>query len=278
MWSPGQVLEKVVGFDVALMVHDVSFWALHGYSAVPGGAAVLRTWWPSMLARAALVLRPPPKFRLNVFLQYKRPEHLTGARCSEWSHWKAPYYRFFLTSHQQTALEACASSLGTNGLVAYGSPAFHKRADLFDHVEKRTLIANTHFARVSNLSGHERYTYVSASKPGQAHSEPVRIDPLNFDGHEPPRPPFRPGDPPGDDPPDPLALLEQASRAATAAATASPAIVGTLDLFEAAVGRAETLVRGVQGPDGEPYERALRAFVRAMTFSRMANVQWLAMP
>jgi len=27
LWSPGQVLEQIVGFDIAIMVDDISFWA-----------------------------------------------------------------------------------------------------------------------------------------------------------------------------------------------------------------------------------------------------------
>src|SRR5580692_2241170 len=83
LWSPGQVLEAIVGFDAALMVTDLSFWASVGLGPLPPGLPVVPSWWhgwPSPLLRPLFRLRTPPPFRLNLFLQYKRPEHLTAGK------------------------------------------------------------------------------------------------------------------------------------------------------------------------------------------------------
>lgn len=119
LWSPGQVLEQLVGFDAAMLTIDAVFWASQGFAAPPLGAVVLPAWWPGFFSRLAVRIRRPPPFRMNVFLQYKRPEHLSHSNASEWTLWKASYYRFWITSHQQLALVACATALGNSGLVAY---------------------------------------------------------------------------------------------------------------------------------------------------------------
>jgi hypothetical protein len=153
---------------------------------------------------------------LNVFLQYKRPEYLYRAQAGEWSAWGRAYFRFWITAHQQSALEACANSLGANGLVAYASPAFYRRSELWTYIEQRTLIVNTHFAPAIRVSGHGRYTYVDATTPGKAHSRISEVPPLAFlNGGGRGGPPE--GPPGGADGRTPQQLLKEARRAAKAA-------------------------------------------------------------
>jgi len=276
LWSPGQVLEAVVGFDAALMVTDISFWASLGFGHVPHGLPVQSSWWPgwpSLLLRPLFMFRTPPHFRLNLFLQYKRPEHLE--RGKEAGHWNSAYFRFAVTPHQQRALEACARSLGVDGHVAYGSPAFFKRADLFTHTENRTLASNTHFAPAMDLATHSLYTYVSARAPGKAHSEPVEVKPLLFLNEPPQDPPEPPGD---GGPPDgeaPNALLSAAKKAARASAEASPTIVGSRELYERAIERARRAITFIQPGLDERGRAAADAYVVAAIFSRMSGIQWM---
>jgi hypothetical protein len=276
LWSPGQVLEAIVGFDVALMVMDLSFWASIGFGAAPHGLPVLGSWWPgwpSLLLRPLFRFRTPPPFRLNLFLQYKRPEHLTQGK--ERKHWKAAYFRFALTSHQQRALEACATSLGPGGHVAYGSPAFFRRTDLFAYTENRTLADNTHFAPALQLANHSRYTYVSARAAGMAHSEPVEVQPLSFSDGPPHVPPAHPGDGGAGDAPTPEALLNAAKKAARASVEASPVIVGSREAYERAIERARGAINFVRpGIDGAA-RTAVDAYMAAAIFARMSGVQWM---
>jgi len=272
LWSPGQVLEELVGFDVALYTVHAVFWAACGYATPPQGAVILASWWP--LGAPLTAQRTPPTFRVNVFLQHKRPEYLSRGNASEWASWNAAYYRFWTTPHQQLALDACAAALGQNGYVAYSSPAFHTRAALFGHVEQQTLITNTHFAPATQLSGHGRYTYVSATAPGIAHSEPVAVRPLTFlnGGGNGDGPPARP--PGGANGRPPEQLLTEARKAAEAAVAASPMLVGSEQLFGAAVIRAIAIVeaRGSQVSDPE------RNYIHAATFSTMSGIQWCVWP
>jgi hypothetical protein len=279
MWPPGQVLEAIVGFDVALMVQDAVFWGQQGFAAPPQGAAIQTSWWRPASAHLAVQIPSPPSFRLNLFLQYKRPQYLHGAQAGEWSDWQQAYYRFRTMAHQQSALDACAQALGANGLVAYASPAFNSRVDLYRHVEHRTLRANTHFAPASRLTGHELYTYVDATTPGKAHSEVVKVEPLRFlsggNGKGPP-PGTRGGDggDGGDGNRQPAELLADARHAADAAIAASPQVVGSKALFSAAVQRAAEVLRTVVPPVPGAYEQPVQDFIFAATFSSMSGVGW----
>jgi hypothetical protein len=277
MWPPGQVLEEVVGFDVALHTVHAVFWAARGYATPPQGAVILPAWWP-LVPASVFVHRAPPPFAVNVFLQHKRPERLSRSSASEWSSWNAAYFRFWITDHQQAALDACTTALGQNGLVAYASPAFHTRADLFGHIQNQSLVANTHFAPAANLSGHGRYTYVDAATPGVAHSDPVRVPSLLLleagdgggSGGEPPD-----GVPPGGaDGRPPQQLLSDARRAASAAIAASPALVGSEALHAATVARAEAMVAAFN----RPLPESVRDFVYVAAFSAMSGIQWLVLP
>lgn len=276
LWTPGQVLESIIGFDAAMLVVNTSFWASVGFGGPPKGLPVLASWWhgwPSLLLRPLFRHRTPPRFRLNLFLQYKRPEYLI--RGKESNEWNSPYFRFNITTHQQHALEACANSLGAQGLVAYGSPAFFLREDLFAFTESRTLAANTHFAPVLGLANHSRYTYVLPRTKGKAHSKPVEVQPIWFGDSPPELPPEPPrGGGEGDGLP-PNALLSAAKKAASASVEASPAIVGSRENYERAVERARDIVGFLRAGLSANERTTVDAYLAAAIFARMSGFQWL---
>jgi hypothetical protein len=73
VWAPGQVLEHHIGFDYAAFCVDSYFWALHGLRDPLNGfmfdELIRHRFWERRLGS-----RPLPDFKLNVFLQAKRPE------------------------------------------------------------------------------------------------------------------------------------------------------------------------------------------------------------
>lgn len=271
LWTPGQVLEQFVGFDVAMRTVDAVFWATQGFPSLPPGGVVQPAWWPSWWQRLAVRARQPPPFQMNVFLQHKRPEYLTRSSASEWNTWKASYFRFLITTHQQVALEACATALGQNGLVAYACPAFYRRSDLWHHVDRRTLVANTHFAPASKLAGHSRYTYRNASTAGVAHSQPAQVPNLTFltEGGGPPGEPTG-----GGDGRPPRELLAEARAGAQAAIAASPGLVGSEELYDGAVARAQEYLGVLNGAHVD----AVSDFIYTATFSIMSGISWLILP
>jgi hypothetical protein len=288
IWSPGQVLEQIVGFDVAIKVQLACFWASLGYPSIPSGDIVLPSWWP-VIVRHHFDERTPPPFELNVFLQYKRPHYLYGGNAKERRRWPTgTYYRFILDTEQQTALEACASSLDARGIVAYATPAFWKRNALFNHIKLGTLMDNTHFVKAIDLRNHTRYTYVDARNNGQAFSKPTEILPFHFAPRENRRDPalHSPmhgggdgrGDPPRDTPPDggdgnrrsPAELLNEARAAAEAAVTASPDRVGGVANFRERQANAVRLIGGAR----EEHLISIRDFTAASVYTWLSGLSW----
>lgn len=168
LYAPGQVLELVLGIDAGLFVENPGFWK----------------WWPGLGRNGVFPSHKPappfPSFRLNVFLQHKRPEYLTAANAKEWRYWNQAYFRYRLTTHQQAALEAGAAAVAKAGLVAYACPALETAAKLFDAIASQCLVDATNFVDVARLHGHTHYTFIAAGIAGWACSEPERVEPLSL--------------------------------------------------------------------------------------------------
>jgi hypothetical protein len=49
--------------------------------------------------------------------------------------------------------------LGTDALVIYAAPVFHKQQDLYNHTSGQTIVANSTFQKVSLLRGHKKWYF-----------------------------------------------------------------------------------------------------------------------
>ena len=188
LYDPGQVLEGRLGFDAALYSRNLQFWRLFDdFPFVPffpglrigrrrPGIQLCREWW-SHLDQSLPYF---PSFKFNVFVQHKRPEHLTVSSAKEWSHWNKPYFRFELTPHQQNALEQLETHAQNRAIVVYGSPVFVKLADLWRAIEDQRLIERSNFCQPSKLSGHHTYSFADPGRVGKAHSEAEDIESFDF--------------------------------------------------------------------------------------------------
>lgn len=168
----GQVLESLVGFDAAILTHDIRFWSLFRHPHPLGGVLIDPLWWE--LAEADI--NALPQFQFNLFLQHKRPEYCKGPRGKHRNYFGGPYYRFGITSHQQLALERLAAGASGSAIVSYACPALHTMSALFSHIQARTLVAATNFVEVSKLSGHKFYNYQAGGAQGLANNEPKIIE------------------------------------------------------------------------------------------------------
>lgn len=167
VFSPGQVLEKLLGFDAA---------------ANPGSGHVL---W-KVLAHprpAGVVLAPPlwgllktlqpktssiPSYPVSLFLQFKRPEHVHGPTAKQWKLWKHAYYRFKRTTHQQQTLARLERRLGAQAAVRYAAPAFHTIAQFESAQLAGTVIAQSGHVPPARLRKHVWWTYDSPGTYGRA--------------------------------------------------------------------------------------------------------------
>lgn len=186
LFAPGQVLEGIVGFDMAVLTSDRHFWKQFPnlyprwrryFGIIPQGVRPRNEWWPRLDDEIEYF----PKFKYNCFIQAKRPNRMVGSKAREYDHWNAPYFRYDTFLSQQLALESLAVGTSGNALVTYACPAFHKFDELTAAIGSHQIVKQSNFCEISNLVGHGRYSFVSPGHKGWAHSDPVRIESKPFD-------------------------------------------------------------------------------------------------
>ena len=79
IFTPGQVLESQLGFDRGLYLTQTALWETLGYDTPLRGAALAYYQWPPWWEPPER-RRQLPRFRLNLFLQAKRPVTTTRNR------------------------------------------------------------------------------------------------------------------------------------------------------------------------------------------------------
>lgn len=122
-----------------------------------------------------------PLFRLNLFVQYKRPEWMHRSNATEWPSWSTPYYRYTIEAKQQGLLEDIVGAAAGRAAVVYAAAAFRLNSELFAHAEAGTVVPNSNVASVEMLTGHERFTYTAPGSYGIAHSEPEAVEGPSLD-------------------------------------------------------------------------------------------------
>ncbi len=175
-FPPGQFDEAVLGFDDSFFVpffcRNIHFRCLfpRWFTHFPGFALRDVDYLIDEMDREF------PQCRLNLFVQYKRPDYVVGHRAAEWHLWSQPYFRYSLTGHQQLALERLDQHSNGRAAVIYASPAFWESAELYKCANSGRVVAESNIAQVSSMVGHARFTYVKSGNVGIAHSEPEAID------------------------------------------------------------------------------------------------------
>jgi hypothetical protein len=163
VFSSGQVLEKIVGYDAAANPTGANpVWDVLNVPRPRGVRLVQPHWDPGPLPDPADLPQRP----VSLMLQYKRPDFIHGATAKQWHLWHAPYYRFAAEPrHQHNALARLERNLGAHAVVRYAAPAFWRRADLEDRHIRRGVIAESGFVSPVRLGGHVVWTY---QRPGSA--------------------------------------------------------------------------------------------------------------
>lgn len=182
LFPMGQVLEGVLGFDSAGFIRSRPFWRRFRPGWPP-------PWWlPGVypnhdlwdISESVINSDAFPKFKCNVFLQYKRPEYISSRRGREYPDWNSPYFRYEIDLKQQRILDQLETKVSSSALVLYACPAFWKYRQLWDYGQAASLIDNSNFCKPSFLTGHRRYTFVDSGTSGKAYSEPNEIKVVNF--------------------------------------------------------------------------------------------------
>ena len=185
-FPPGQVLENIVGFDVALRTSSHAFWKLFPHMHPwwrrmffmhPPGTHLRHEWWQELEHE----IEHFPKFKFNCFIQAKRPNRMSRSNAPEYLSWKKPYFRYDTFRSQQQALESLAQKTSGKAIVVYACPAFHTYKELWTAINTGQLVKQTNFCEIAKLNGHSRYSFASSGNTGIAHSEPTPIESKSFE-------------------------------------------------------------------------------------------------
>lgn len=175
-FSPDQCDEALLGFDEAFLVPEIWFLRFAPYVRRSRLRRLTGVEIDKFNEAGKLHARHLPDFKLNLFVQFKRPTFLRSRGAKEWSDWKQSYYRYEITPHQQEALERLDAQSHGRAAVVYASPAFWQAADLWAHVKNEVVVEQSNIANASKLKGHGHYSYVSPGCVGKGHSETVDIE------------------------------------------------------------------------------------------------------
>lgn len=171
VWSPGQVFEEHIGIDRAMCITDPRIWSLL-CTTLPRGGMYLPNYNWDFIWRQRKSRRSLPSFKLNLFLQAKRPQYtshrprqlrgqLSAGTC----------YRISIESDQQAALATVATRARNRALVAYAGPVFYRHAQLWAHTQAGTIIENSTFPDAAKMSGHSAWWYTGSGATGHANPE-----------------------------------------------------------------------------------------------------------
>lgn len=165
VWSAGQVLEGIVGYD-GIADPDIKHivWKILKIPR-PKGVILSPALWRGGSRPSPSDLNSKP---ITLVLQYKRPEFLRGARALQWNLWHKPYYRFKRSTKQQSILARLEQNLSTSAVVRYASPAFWTRADYEAYASTGAVIEESGFVSPKALINHSVWTYTEPGIAGRA--------------------------------------------------------------------------------------------------------------
>lgn len=179
-FSPDQCDEALLGFDEAFFLPTEWFFRFGPFVRRSRRARLTGVEISEFNKLGKLIARHMPEFKLNLFVQFKRPQYLTTRGAKEWSDWKQSYYRYETMPHQQEALERIDAQSYGRASTIYASPAFWQADDLWKHVRNNTVVEQSNMASAAKLKDHGHYSYIEPGCIGKGHSETVDIesDPL----------------------------------------------------------------------------------------------------
>ena len=166
IWTPGQCFEAHLGIDFSGNVNSDQFWDRFGGYKPKG--AILSDYKMEYVLKKIKKRKVLPNFSMNLFIQAKRPYIHSGSRGLIYN---IKHYSFNIKQEQQKVLERLNHKLNHRALLVYAAPVFGTYEELYKYTNAGTMISNTSFPRVSNLSGHSKWYYYDANN-GTAHSDP----------------------------------------------------------------------------------------------------------
>jgi len=183
IFVPGPVFESILGMDAALFTRNLRFWMLWfswRYFLPPWrrGVHLTRELWDGL--KEDLDSDSFPRFKFNLFIQHKRPEHVSSPNGREYGHWGQAYFRYDIKDEQQRILYELQGRVSSNALVVYACASFWRYVELWQFVEQGRLVENSNFVQPRDVQGHHRYTFIERGNFGIACSEPSKVENLDI--------------------------------------------------------------------------------------------------
>lgn len=121
-----------------------------------------------------------PRFRLNLFIQFKRSEYLRRANAAEWGNWQGEYFRYTIESEQQELMNNILDISMGRAASVYAAGAFKSANEYWNYLENGTVIENSNIISSACLRGHKKYSFSKAGNYGLAHSDPERVSSISL--------------------------------------------------------------------------------------------------
>jgi hypothetical protein len=171
VFSSGQVLEAIVGYDAAAHPPPTHpLWRVLNAQRPPGIVLVPAHWAPGS--------RPPasqlPSSLVSLIVQYKRPEWMVGPTAPQWKLWGRPYFRFTIQARQQSVLLRLQQQLRQYAVVRYAGPAFWHRGHFEAALLRRSVLIESGFVGPDVMAGHRVWSYVQPGTFGRANPARTR--------------------------------------------------------------------------------------------------------
>lgn len=166
VFAPGQVLEKLTGFDAAADPDpEHLIWTVLGVPR-PRGLSLLPSHWVN--SRSGMPKSADlPRIPKSLILQFKRPEYLYGSRAAQRRLWHGPYYRFVRSREQHEVLKRLEKNLVGAAVVRYAAPAFHTLGELEIAQMQKAIISRSGYVAPSVFGRHQVWTYNKAGTHGR---------------------------------------------------------------------------------------------------------------
>jgi hypothetical protein len=171
VFSSGQVLEAIVGYDAAADPSPTHpLWQILNAPRPSGIVLVPAHWAPGS--------RPPasrlPSSLVSLIVQYKRPERMVGPTARQWKSWGEPYFRFTIDPGQQSVLLRLEQQLRQYAVVRYAGPAFWQRGHFEAALLRRSILTESGFVGPDVMAGHRVWSYVQPGIGGRANPSRTR--------------------------------------------------------------------------------------------------------
>jgi len=174
-YSPDQVAEKGLGFDASFFLPHRFLFGTYPLSGLNqklnhGGVSFENMNWLGKELNNVL-----PRFKLNMFFQFKRPIYLTRKSANEWGSWNQRYYSYDIEEKQQETLEKLAAFSKGFAQVLYASYACYDKDQYFHISSEKRVLDITNIVEAEELKNHHKYSYVKAGHEGMAHSSAEEV-------------------------------------------------------------------------------------------------------